>query len=239
MEAMKISGESANLTQSHKRYTLLSKQCDYTLNQILKRLSSKTIIQECFPAETFGNHYIDIRDLLIEVSELLRNLVKSELADVMSADNLEGRLNLLDEVIAIAIAKQKEFKIMVENEGWESENIKQVLDEELVNVNEMSVDDIIRFDECCNMKNLLGELVKRREFLDEVVAKLETEIKEKLNIIDKTNDEIQTVVKENVSKFVDNSVESSNNVAEMRQALMEFVQNELNFEEQDQDINMM
>lgn len=231
-------GEAFEANNSHKRFGLLTKQCDHTLNEILKKLSSKTIIQECFPKETFGSHYSEIRDLLFEISELLRNLVKSELADVMVNDDLENKLNLLDEVIATAIAKQKEFKILVDAEGLESEEVKTVLEEELVNVQEMSTDDVIRFAEYCNMKNILGELIKRREFLDEVITKYENEVSESIKQLNNKHDTLQRVVKDNISKFEGDNPENSHNVDEMRKSLFEFVHSNLNFEEQDQDMEM-
>lgn len=231
-------GEAFEANNSHKRFALLTKQCDHTLNEILKKLSSKTIIQECFPQETFGSHYVEIRDLLFEISELLRNLVKSEVADVMANDDLENKLNLLDEVIATAIAKQKEFKTLVDAEGLESQDVKTVLQEELINVQEMSTDDVIRFAEYCNMKNILGELIKRREFLDEVIAKFEFEVSESVKELHAKHDALQRVVKDNISKFEDDSRENSHNVDEMRKSLFEFVHSNLNFEEQDQDVEM-
>ncbi|XBW37560.1 hypothetical protein QEN19_003141 [Hanseniaspora menglaensis] len=238
MEALRLTGQVSDDQKKYKRYRLLLKQCDHTLSNILKKLSSKTIVQDCFPPETFAGYYPDIRDLLIEISDLLRNLVKSELADTMIADKLEDRLNGLDEVIAITISKQQQLKSIVETEGWESKNVKSILDEELVNFQEVTTEEIIRFHEYCNMNNLLGELVKRREFLDEVVAKLENDIVLGVQQINTKNDKMKHMVFENVSKFVDQSGQSSHNVDQMRKSLIEFVQNELNFEEQDAEMAM-
>ncbi|GMM39478.1 hypothetical protein DAHU10_003790 [Hanseniaspora uvarum] len=229
---MELIDENQDFTKSHKRYDKLIAKCENIIETIFKSITSKKLIYLCFPPETV----MDFEQELVLMFENIRQNLKGLNKDIVltgltESAGLEERLNSLDEVIAIAIHKSEILKNIVDQEGWESERVQRIMEEEIFDPVLLNMSDFIRNDQYnVLVHSLIPELQKRNDFLKDKVQALEKEALKNIDILSDKSIKINQSIIDNINKYESSSPEYISSVSQLKKAAVSFIENELDFD---------